>query len=268
MFQRAKAFSAAPWVPAIVQRQNTLSSKQPHWGNISFFFLSKQETVSQSHAGGILEIESWRDLCSEGGTEVHGGVNTCSFSENATRAFLYLKLLREDLKGFSLECPWCVQCCVLVWPACQIRRRRIRAATTICMIIWLFIEPEWRQAFYTALMIFQIIHFQCFFDDIAFDLCRKWPHVCWITHFINTFSWYKGRKVDVVKGSLHQPVVTLALLWCCQWTNCVKQLHQPAINGRCHCSSSKGGGSAITPRFSHVTQCVVSQAGCEKASAH
>lgn len=64
MFQNAEAFSTAPWVPVIVQRQNTLFSKQLVWGNISFsFFLSKQETVSQSHAGGFLEIEGWEDLC-------------------------------------------------------------------------------------------------------------------------------------------------------------------------------------------------------------
>lgn len=76
MFQSAKAFSAAaPGVPVIVPRQNTLSSRQPAWGNISFsFFLSKQETVSQSHAGGFLEREGLGGFLSRqagGGTEEH-----------------------------------------------------------------------------------------------------------------------------------------------------------------------------------------------------
>lgn len=269
MFQRAKAFSAAPWVPVIVQRQNTLSSKQPHWGNISFFFLSKQETVSQSHAGGILETESWRDLSREGGTEVHGEVNTCSFSENATRAFLYLKLLREDFKGFPLEFPWHVQRCMLVWPSCQIRRSVTGCNHNLHDDMALYRARMKAGILHCSDNNSEIIHFQCVFDDITFDLCRKWPHVGWITHFINTFSWYKGRKVDGVKGSLHQLghqlVVTPAPLWCCKW--CCK-LHQAAIHGRGHCSYSKCRGSAITPWFSHVTQGVVSQAGCEKASAH
>lgn len=90
MFQSAKAFSAALWVPVIVQRQNTLSGKQPHWGNISFFFLSKQETGSQSHACTFLQIETWKDLCRgrESGAEVHGKMNIWSISEKVAKVFV------------------------------------------------------------------------------------------------------------------------------------------------------------------------------------
>lgn len=216
MFQRAKAFSAAPWVPVIVQRQNTLSSKQPHWGNISFFFLSKQETVSQSHAGGILEIESWRDLCREGGTEVPGEANTCSFLENAARAFLYLKLLREDFKGFSLEFPWYVQCGMLVCPSCQIRRSVAGCNHNL---------HDDNMAFYRARVKAGILHCS---EMIHFFLW--WHHIwrvqkvatCLLDHtFYKLLSWYKGRKVDGVKGPVHQLVVTPTLLWCCKWTNSI-----------------------------------------------
>lgn len=184
MFQRAKAFSAAPWVPAIVQRQNTLSSERPHWGNISFFFLSKQEAVSQSHAGGILEMESWRDLCREGGTEVHGDVNTCSFSENVTRAFLYLKLLREDFKWVSLEFPWYVQC-MLAGPSCQIRRSVTGCNHNL---------HDDNTAFSRARMKSGVLHHSDDISDDTFSTCRWWhriwlvQNVCWITHFRNTLS--------------------------------------------------------------------------------
>lgn len=157
MFQSAKAFSAAPEVPVIVQRQNSLSSKQPAWGNIPFsFFLSKQETVSQSHAGGFLEIEGWEDLCR--GRQRVG--------------------LRSTLKSLlSLEFSCYVQCCMLLWPSGQIRKSATGQNHHLHDDMD-FVEPKWRQALNNVLMTFR--HLQFFLINCLIVLT---PFVCQIIHF-------------------------------------------------------------------------------------
>lgn len=153
MFQSAKAFSAAPRVPVIVQRQNNLSSKQPAWGNISFsFFLSKQEAVSQSHAGGFLEIEGWEDLC-------------------RGRQRVGLRSMLKSLLSLEFSCH--VRCCMSLWPSGQIRKSATGPNHHLHHDMD-FVEPEWRQAFNNVLMIFRQLEF-CYwlFDYITFHLCRK-----------------------------------------------------------------------------------------------